>query len=217
MPTKTLVIYTYARTLSLTLFACLSLSLGASAASPNDFPDIVREPQRGIFLVASKSLNDPNFSRSVVLLTEHGNHGSIGLIINKSTTVSVVSALPEFDGLADPEAKIGFGGPIQISSVRLLVNTATEIASAERLLTDIYFVNSTTTLQLLLADNNTADINYYAGFSGWSPGQLDMEIARGDWHLMQADGETIFEQDTTTWLKLIEKLEGTWVLIDNGL
>ena len=117
-----------------------------------------------------------------------------------------------------PEAKIRFGGPVQIQSVRLLVNSATEIPSAERLFADVYFVNSTTTLQLLLADDDAAAINYYAGFSGWSPGQLEMEIARGDWHMIKADGEAIFEQDNTNiWLKWIERLEGTWVLIDNAV
>ena len=207
-----------AQVLRLTVLACLSLSQAASAVPANVFPEIVREPQRGIFLVAAKSLHDPNFSRSVVLVTEHGNQGSIGLIVNKTTTVSVVSTLPEFDGLADPEAKIRFGGPVQIQSVRLLVNSATEIPSAERLFADVYFVNSTTTLQLLLADDDAAAINYYAGFSGWSPGQLEMEIARGDWHMIKADGEAIFEQDNTNiWLKWIERLEGTWVLIDNAV
>ncbi len=207
-----------AQVLRLTALACLSLSQAASAVPANVFPEIVREPQRGIFLVAAKSLHDPNFSRSVVLVTEHGNQGSIGLIVNKTTTVSVVSTLPEFDGLADPEAKIRFGGPVQIQSVRLLVNSATEIPSAERLFADVYFVNSTTTLQLLLADDDAAAINYYAGFSGWSPGQLEMEIARGDWHMIKADGEAIFEQDNTNiWLKWIERLEGTWVLIDNAV
>jgi putative transcriptional regulator len=198
--------------------ACLSLSLAASAAPANVLPEIVRKPQRGIFLVAAKSLHDPNFSRSVVLLTEHANQGSIGLIVNKTTTVSVVSTLPEFDDLADPEAKIRFGGPVQIQSVRLLVSTATEIPSAERLFADVYFVNNTTTLQLLLADDDAAAINYYAGFSGWSSGQLETEIARGDWHLIKAGSEAIFEQDSANiWLKLIERLEGTWVLINNAV
>lgn len=205
-----------AQVLRLIALACLSLSLTASVAPANILPEIVREPQRGIFLVAAKSLRDPNFSRSVVLLTEYGKQGSIGLIVNKTTTVSVVSTLPEFDGLADSEAKIRFGGPVQIQSVRLLVSTATEIPYAARLFADVYFVNSTTTLKLLLEDDEEAEINYYAGFSGWSSGQLEREIARGDWHLIKANGKTIFEQDTANiWLKLIERLEGTWVLIDN--
>ena len=201
-------------------FLCLSFSLNALAAIPDALPNIVREPVRGIFLVAAKSLLDPNFSRSVVLLTEHGILGSIGLIINKTSTVSVVSILPELEGLEDENTKLRFGGPVQIRSVRLLVNAGGEIPSAQLLLPGVYFVNSTVTLQALLDDKAAVaarTINYYAGFAGWAPGQLDAEIARGDWYLIKADRATIFEYEgATLWPELMKKLEGTWVLMENA-
>lgn len=190
-------------------------------AQSDDRPNVVREPQRGIFLVAAKSLSDPNFSRTVVLLTEHGLQGSIGLIINKTSSVSVVTTLPELAGLADEAAKIRFGGPLEIRSVRLLVSAARHIPSTRRLLPGVYFVNSTVTLQSLLADEAAgaqSAINYYAGYAGWIPGQLDAEIARGDWHLVKADKATIFEHDSATiWSELIKQLEGRWVLMDNAV
>ncbi len=198
----------------------LSLSATALAGNPDTLPKIVREPARGIFLVAAKSLADPNFSRSVVLLTEHGLQGSVGLIINKATTVSVVSMLPELVGLEDADTKLRFGGPVQIRSVRLLVNATEDIPSAQRLLPGVYFVNSTITLHSLLADKVAAaarPINYYAGFAGWSPGQLHAEIARGDWHLIEADEATIFaDEGASLWLDLMKTLEGRWVLMENS-
>jgi putative transcriptional regulator len=93
------------------------MSLCALGATPQQLPNIVREPAQGVFLVAKKSLSDPNFSRTVVLLTDHGFHGSIGLIVNKTSTVSVVSTLPELTGLEDAATKLHFGGPLQIRAL----------------------------------------------------------------------------------------------------
>ena len=96
---------------------CLLMSLCALGAPPQQLPNIVREPAQGVFLVAKKSLSDPNSSRTVVLLTDHGFHGSIGLIVNKTPTVSVVSTLPELTGLEDAATKLHFGGPLQIRAL----------------------------------------------------------------------------------------------------
>jgi len=199
---------------------CVAAFLTVGAASAETFPRTVREPQRGVLLVADKSLVDPNFSHTVVLLTDHRIVGSIGLIINRSSSVGVVSTLPELTGLEESETKLRFGGPMQIRSVRLLVNSPVEIPSAEHLFEDVYFVNSTTLLRSLLGDKHssasTVAINYYAGYAGWSSGQLAAEIARGDWHLIKADTATIFQRNPDViWRDLIEKLEGTWVLMEN--
>ncbi len=203
------------------LLACLAALLTGPPVSADFLPSIVRQPQRGIFLVANKSLADPNFAQTVVLLTYHGVKGSIGLIVNKSTTVDVISTLPELKDLADPEAKMRFGGPLELFSVRLLVSSPDEIQNAQRLFNDVYFVNSTATLRSLLEKgepNAPSTVNYYAGYAGWSSGQLPTEIARGDWYLIEADAATIFERDSATvWRELVEKLEGTWVLIENTL
>lgn len=114
-----------------------------------------------------------------------------------------------------------FGGPLELFSVRLLVSSPDEIQNAQRLFNDVYFVNSTATLRSLLEKgepNAPSTVNYYAGYAGWSSGQLPTEIARGDWYLIEADAATIFERDSATvWRELVEKLEGTWVLIENTL
>jgi putative transcriptional regulator len=200
--------------------ACLVSVLAIGSALADTLPSVVRELRRGIFLVADKSLVDVNFSRSVVLLTDHGIVGSIGLIINKASSVAVVSTLPQLEGLEDSRAPLRFGGPVEITSVRLLVANAADIPSATRLIEGVYFVNNTMTLQSLLehkGSSETPTINYYAGYAGWTSGQLAAEIARGDWYLIKADAATIFEQDPDTiWPELIEKLEGTWVLLDNA-
>jgi len=197
-------------------------------ATPNHFildayaqavPPVLREPAAGVFLVANKTLGDANFARSVVLLTDYSFAGAIGLIINRSSNVTVVSMVPSLEGLENPETKLHFGGPLNLRSVRVLVGSSMKIESFDRLLKDVYFVNDTAVLRSLLeGDRSNTDrvIKYYAGYAAWSPGQLDREIARGDWYLTAADADTVFTQDIeSVWPEFIEKLAGTWVLLEN--
>jgi putative transcriptional regulator len=62
----------------------------------------------------------------------------------------------------------------------------------------------------------TRMMRYYAGYAAWSPGQLQQEIARGDWRLIAADINTVFADDVEViWQNFAEQLVGTWVLLDN--
>jgi len=203
----------------LRLLHVLAFALALGEVQADSFPTIVHEPSRGVFLVANESMVDPNFARTVVLLTDHGILGSVGLIVNRDSGVPVVSTIPELKGLERRTVTLRFGGPLEIASIRLLVNSDTEIASAYKLFDGVYFINSTSLLRALLADDSAhkPTINYYAGYAAWNPGQLDSEVARGDWHIVKADPAMIFEHDPDSmWRELIEKLAGTWVLVDNA-
>lgn len=196
---------------------CLAFTVEAAAVS---FPVGVDEPARGVFLVAKPALGDPNFAQTVVLLTDHGLRGSVGLVLNRSTDAAVVASIPELAELENADVTLRYGGPVGMNSIRLLVRSPHPIDAAERLLDDVYFVNTATLLHELLADPHGRDelqIRYYAGFAAWSPGQLATEIARGDWYLVQGDATTIFAADgEPLWRALVEALAGLWVLGENA-
>ena len=204
----------------------LTLTVGSLIYSASITPDlnltqrIVREPARGAFLVADAKLRDANFSHSVVLLTDHGASGSVGLIINKRTSVAITSMVPRLRTLESPETNIFFGGPVSLQSVRILVSSSNDVESSERIVPEVYFVNSIEVLLALLKNGGSTSehpIKYFAGYAAWSPGQLESEIAQGDWHLASASETTVFSKDVDgIWPKLIEQLEGTWVLLDNA-
>jgi putative transcriptional regulator len=197
-----------------TIWGCPITRAGAESV-----PQLVREPARGVFLVATKNLRDGNFSNAVVLLTDHSIAGSVGLIINRASSVSVVSIVPNLRSLADADAKLHFGGPVSLHSVRILVKSPVNIPSSERLMQNLYFVNSVAVLHALLQSDRTIaerTMRYYAGYAAWSPGQLQREISRGDWRLIAADINTVFADDVEViWQNIAEQLEGTWVLLDN--
>lgn len=199
------------------LWLCLALADNAAAVS---FPVVVDEPARGVLLVAKPSLGDPNFAQTVVLLTDHGILGSVGLVLNRTTDAAVVASIPGLADLEDTDITLRYGGPVGMNSIRLLVRSPHRIKGADQLLDDVYFVNTAALLHELLADDRgraALTLHYYAGFAAWSPGQLATEIDRGDWYLAQGNAATIFAADgEQLWRELIETLAGLWVLGENA-
>jgi putative transcriptional regulator len=212
------------RRLIICAFGALAFAVaGPIKSAPSSEPDprniFIREPARGVLLVANSRLRDANFSRSVVLLTDHGPDGSVGLIINKQSSVAITTIIPGLEALESPETNLHFGGSLSIRSVRILVRSPVEIDSSERIIQGVYFINSIEVLRgLLEKDKSIASqtMKYFAGYAAWSPGQLDAELAQGDWHMATASETTVFSKDVDgIWMELVEKLEGTWVLLDN--
>src|SRR3954464_12979502 len=83
---------------------------------------------RGKLLVASPSLLDPNFQRTVVLVCEHSEEGALGLVLNRTTAIGVEDAAPELAAVVGAGAHLHAGGPVQPQSIVLLAEFADEDA-----------------------------------------------------------------------------------------
>lgn len=172
----------------------LLLSLLAAAAGA--------QPARGRFLVASPELADPNFTQTVVLLIEHGPEGSWGLVINRPTQVPLARMFPEEKAFAGREALLYSGGPVSPGQLLLLVLAERPPVGARFVFGEVHLALSPVVLRGPDAGLIT-DFRAYAGYSGWAPGQLEMEIARGDWGLLEADALAVFAAE----------VEGVWPLL----
>ena len=168
---------------------------------------------KGVFLVASERLSDPNFSQTVVLLLEYNQTGAVGLIINRPTEVSLASLLPGEEDLKDRQELVFIGGPVGRTQLFLLLRSTSPPRLSERIVDGVYASTSLKTLREILAEQSAvAAFQAYAGYSGWGPGQLDRELMRGDWLITPADSETVFDKATDSiWPELIEKNRGLWV------
>ena len=174
-------------------------------------PSLVKALAKGVFLIASERLRDPNFAQSVVLLLEYDATGALGLIINRPSGVALASALPDVEGLGARTDTLYLGGPVGRNQLFLLVRSASRPEDAEPVVGDVYSSVSLATLRSLLSDDG-AEFHAHAGYSGWGPGQLDGEVLRGDWYVTPADALTIFEQSSEEiWPTLMEKNSGLWV------
>ena len=167
------------------------------------YPIAVTQPAAGVILVASRQMLDPRFQHSVILLLAHDDEGTVGLVMNRPTAISLADAMPE---LGDKGAShlLFFGGPVALNTLMFLIRSPVPLAQAALVLDDIYVSSDRGTLEQLLDKRKATVLRLYFGYAGWGPGQLDAELARGGWQLFQADADTLFqEQSDTLWEKFI--------------
>jgi len=149
-------------------------------------------PQAGRLVVASLVIGDPNFDRSVVLLLDHDEAGSVGVVLNRPTELAVSLALPEWGLLADEPAVLFEGGPVQAGAV-LALGRAGRSAPATGwapLPSGLATVDLTLDPEALGGD--VAALRLFSGYAGWGPGQLEAEIAAGAWWVFEAEPDDPF-------------------------
>jgi putative transcriptional regulator len=138
---------------------------------------------RGQLLIAAPTLVDPNFQRTVVLVTEHTDEGAMGLVLNRPTETTVADAAPELAGVAGPMERVHAGGPVQPRAVVVLAEFVDPAASAHVVLGDIGFVRADADLDDVGMETRRGRV--YAGYAGWGPGQLESELEAEGWFVVQ--------------------------------
>lgn len=209
---------------ALMVFAILPGASGAYAGG-GDAPLLCRAPEgnappakpapegrlaRGKFLVARRGLPDSRFMETVVLLLDYSWEGAMGLIINRPTGIKLSELFPEIDGLKDRANSAYYGGPVEANRVMLLVRSPSPLKEAELIVEGVYSSASRDVLDDILGRKARApEFRMYSGYAGWGPGQLEGEIARGDWYVTDANEETVFhETPEDVWPGLISRFSG---------
>ena len=164
------------------------------------------QPPNGLFLIAKPSLVDPTFARTVVLVTQAEDASTVGVIVNRPTRLRLPQLLPNEFGTENYRDPVYFGGPVMRQTiVAVFRSQAAPVAAAFHVLKDVYLTMHQDNIQKLLADP-AARYRLYAGFSGWSPGQLQSEFTRDGWYVLTADEATVFRKSTEgLWEELVEK------------
>jgi putative transcriptional regulator len=167
----------------------LLLLLGTSWPSSADEP----KGPSAILLVARAELRDSDFAGAVVLVMNNLGPAPIGVVINRPTQVPVSRLFPQLKRLASLHDKLYFGGPVEFGSVWFLFRAANAPEHAIKAVDGIYLsANRNLLLKLLDREKPMEGLRIFVGHSGWAPGQLEAEIARGDWALERAGSEAIF-------------------------
>lgn len=165
----------------------------------------------GKLLVAMPGMGDPRFARSVVLICDHSDDGAMGLIVNKpSAELSFADLLDQFDLSPDRTADrpVHFGGPVEMQ--RGFVLHSRDYGGDDTTLDVTDDVAMTATLDILRAmagGTGPSTALVALGYAGWSPGQLESEIAQNGWLVAETSSELVFGADN----------DGKWVAAIRGL
>jgi len=151
---------------------------------------------KGKLLVASPALHDPNFRRSIVLVTEHGLEGAMGLVLARAAPASVAEVAPALGPLVEPGALLYLGGPVQPEAVLVLAEFDRPEESAGLVLGDLGFVRGDA--DPVLAAGSIRRAQVFAGYAGWGAGQLESELAEPSWVVMAAEPDDVFARDVDT-------------------
>lgn len=169
------------------------------------------ESLRGKLLIASPSLEDPNFARSVVLITEHGEEGAMGIVLNRPSEAEVAAVIPDLAPVAGGEP-IFVGGPVQPEALVVLGEFSDPAKAAWLVVADVGLVSAQTELDELPAAVRRGRV--YAGFSGWGPGQLEGEIEEDAWIVEAPIPPELFPDDPSVlWSSVLERMGGEYALV----
>jgi putative transcriptional regulator len=179
----------------------------------------------GQLLVATPRLADPNFSRRVVLIVDHGAHGALGVVINRPGGVSVGELMAPWHPLATPPPELFTGGPVArnalIGLVRLRSHPgsgggAPEAPPGWRLLVDdprpVGIIDLAVDPASL--EDDVVAARLFSGYAGWDSGQLEEEIEEGSWYVVAAEARDPMSADPEgLWRRVLKRQGGALALV----
>ena len=151
------------------------------------------EKFRAALLLSMPQLQDPNFSKTVVLLCDYGPDGAFGLVLNRPTEMPA-SAMVRLDPpvAAGNDLPLWIGGPVEPERGWILL--ADEPPADFKSIRDgLYLSTSQTILREVLEANPAPRARVIAGYAGWGPGQLDDELAQSSWLMSDVDLDLVFD------------------------
>jgi len=163
-------------------------------------------PEKGKILISEPLLLDYFFKRSVILLAEHNDEGTFGVIVNKPIKArfnDVVKDFPEFN------SKIFLGGPVQSDSLFFIHTLGEQVENSMEIIPGIYWGGDIERIRELieLTMIKPSQIRFFIGYSGWSPNQLDEELERNSWVVSNVTADDLLRTTPSMlWSRSLRKL-----------
>lgn len=167
----------------------------------------------GKVLLAEPFMGDPYFKRSVVLLCEHHEEGSLGFILNKVIDMKINELIRDFP---DFNAEIYYGGPVQTDTIHYIHNVGDLLDDSQRVAEGVFWGGDYEKLKFLIKSELVfpSNIRFFVGYSGWSAGQLGEEMNFGSWVMADMDANYIFKsQADSLWKQIMHNKGNTYSVI----
>lgn len=163
----------------------------------------------GTLLLANTDLLEPTFRRSVIYVVEHNDGGTLGVVLNRPSETAVYNVLPQWADLAAKPKTMFIGGPVKRDAALCL--GALRAGVDPQGLVGLRHVSGRLVMVDLDADPATIEpfvegVRIYAGYSGWTIGQLEGEIERDDWIVLSAlPSDVLYEQRVDLWARILRR------------
>lgn len=175
----------------------------------------INQPAKGHLLISEPFLPDPNFKRTVILLTEHNEEGSVGFVLNKQTNITLNKLMTDF---SDFSALVSYGGPVEPNTLHFLHKTGDILEGSIEIMKGVYWGGNFEALKILANTGklNPSDFKFFIGYSGWGPGQLMDEIKANSWFCAPSVQEYCFlKNPENLWRKVLKNMGNEYSVISN--
>lgn len=177
------------------------------------------DPVPGALLIASPSLADPNFARTIVLLLDAGSDGALGVVLNRPTSLEVGEVLAGWEGVVAGPGVLFQGGPVETDSALAVASVAAEGAGEgdspvgwRRVFDSTGVVDLDTPVEIV--GSALSSLRIFAGYAGWSAGQLEAEIEEGAWFVVAAEpGDPFRDEVSGLWAEVLRRQGGTLAML----
>lgn len=172
------------------------------------------DPVAGTLLVAAPTMSDPNFARTIVLLLDAGNEGALGVVLNRPTDLEVADVLEPWAPVVSGPDVLFSGGPVETDSALAVANIPDddEPVGWRRVFASTGLVDLDVPVELLASA--VSSLRIFAGYSGWSAGQLEDEIAEGAWYVVPAEESDAFGADPGgLWATVLRRQGGQLAML----
>jgi len=160
----------------------------------------------GRLLVATPALLDPNFARTVVLVLDHDDDGTVGVVLNRPTELPLATGLPGWERIAGDPPVVFSGGPVAPGSAICLGRTrpATHVEGFRSVAGRLGLLDPERDIDELARGVEVARV--CSGYAGWGPDQLEDEIAEGSWFVVTMVDADLGDTDPTTlWRRVLRR------------
>lgn len=161
---------------------------------------------KGNILIAQPALYDLTFNRSVVLITDHNESGSVGFMLNKPLNHSVNLYVSELES----DFTVYEGEPVETQNLYYLHNRPDLIRNSEPISNGLYWSGEYEDVKNAINQNliTEDEIRFYLGYSGWGENQLQSEVEENAWIVVEDDLDIFQDWDNNLWRMQMKKLGG---------
>jgi len=182
----------------------------SQSEEPEDFvAPAANRVRAGSLLLANTDLLEPTFRRSVIYIVEHNDGGTLGVVLNRSSETAVHNVLPQWSDLVAKPKTMFIGGPVKRDAALCLGSL--RAGTDPQGVPGLRHVSGRIVMVDLDADPDAVapaleGVRIFAGYSGWTIGQLEGEIERDDWIVLSAlPSDVLVEQRIDLWARILRR------------